>query len=104
MHFTFSVLINLPPTPSGFPAARSRGERRVRDQTNKQKDLQKIGILRTEKKDFERKKIIQTNKKTHKEKKTIHTKKQNVCKERNTIQTNKKICKGKYKQRKNVQR
>ena len=28
----------------------------------------------------------------------------NVCKYRNIIQTNKRICKGKYKQRKNVQR
>ena len=44
------------PTSSGFPAAKSRGEGRVRDQTNKQKDLQKKGIPCTEKRILKKKK------------------------------------------------
>ena len=56
-------------------------------------------IPRTEKKDLERKEND-----TNKQKDLQRKEEKNVCKERNTIQTNKRIYKGKYKQRKNVQR
>ena len=90
------------PTSSGFPAAKSRGEGRVRDQTNKQKDLQKRNTMHR-KKDLEKKekKMIHTNKQKDLQRKENPTQK-NVCKERNN-HTNKqkdmqrkiqKMCKG----------